>query len=681
MLFNRFNIYIVLLLIAMFSSGCTKKDEYFLDIKPNPDKRKAKSEDRVSPDSRRKGKPLKIQDGVKQSSDNGDSMKALEHYLRVLKRNPKDLKALINAGRILSRTERNEEVIKIFNKAMKLNPKGEDLRIALICSGRAYANLKKFDQALKYLHKAVEIPGDKKLAYLNLAAVNNEMDRYIEAVNILKNIPDIEEELEADPAIRSNSSDLARYFHQLGLIYSDYPDHEKADYFYNKSFLLEPDNEFVLFERGYNNFLRGKRELAKPDIKQWLKKHLSVDTEDYESLRTMALAQAMLGGYESALIYIDGAISESPKTIDLYRDRGRIHRLMGNNKAALKDYQFVAKNGWHDSKREAQKVIDTGKYRKNLAEIPTTTKELNDLAYIYCKAGKSDMAIDILDDIVRKYPDDPMCYITKGRVFLKEKKVKKAIDLFTKGLALNPGKEEARTAYVGRAMAYSNFRRDYPKAKKDIRKALKNESPTLMERLYISNMYCEMEEFHKSVEILNKTPNLEKSLAEDPYLKNHPKELAWCYCTIGIIYSDHADYELADNYLQKCLEFDPGYINALREIAYNYFLMGKVKKARWFAREWLETNPPLDDFENVRCMSLSYMILGKYDKAIYYMNKAMKMEPEDTDLYRDRARMFYLKGDMKSAIKDYEWVVKNGIGDAPERARRKLREIKTRGSN
>jgi len=72
------------------------------------------------------------------------------------------------------------------------------------------------------------------------------------------------------------------------------------------------------------------------------------------------------------------------------------------------------------------------------------------------------------------------------------------------------------------------------------------------------------------------------------------------------------------------------------------------------------------------------MILGEYDKAISYMNKAMKMEPGDTDLYRDRARMYYLKGDTESAIKDYEWVVKNGIGDAPKRAKQELKRIRAR---
>jgi len=392
-------------------------------------------------------------------------------------------------------------------------------------------------------------------------------------------VPDIEKKLEKDPALRKDPTELASYFHQLGLIYADYPDHKKADFLFNRSFLLNPRNESILFERGYNNFLMGKRKLAKPDIKQWLSENPSVDAEDYESLRDMALAHTMLGGYESALVYIDNAILESPETIDLYRDRGWIHRLKGDYEAALEDYQYVIENGWHDSKKEAQKVIDTGKYRENPAEIPTTTRELNNLAYIHCIVDKPDVAIDILDDIINEHPDDPIGYITMGKVLLREKKIRKSIDFFARGISLNPDREDARSAYIGRARAYSNFERDYPKAIRDIQEALKIGKPTLMEKIYISNMYCEMEEFDKSVEILNDIPDLEESLTEDPYLKIYKRELAWCYCPIGIIYSDHADYELADKYFRKCLKLDPRCDNTLREIAYNSFLMGKVTEA------------------------------------------------------------------------------------------------------
>jgi len=186
MLLDRSKFFIFLVLIVFFSSGCTGKSKNFPGTEPYPEIRKTKLKEKMSLKSRKSRESINLQDGIKQVIGNHDSARMLEHNLREIKKTPKNLKALIIVGKILSRTNKNEEVIEIFNRAMKLNPEGEDLRITLICRGRAYANLKKFDLALKDLNRATGVPGDKKLAYLNLAAVNNEMDRYIEAVNILK---------------------------------------------------------------------------------------------------------------------------------------------------------------------------------------------------------------------------------------------------------------------------------------------------------------------------------------------------------------------------------------------------------------------------------------------------------------------------------------------------------------
>ncbi len=168
----------------------------------------------------------------------------------------------------------------------------------------------------------------------------------------------IESRLENDPYFRQRPRQLADRLNQLGLVYSDNQEYEKAEHFFTRCYELDPKHDLVLFERGFNYYLMGKKEEAKRDIRRWLK--TDIPDDGFEPTRSIGVAYTVLGDYNKALEYMNQAIEESPKIPafnDMYHDRARVYMLMGNRTAAKKDYEFVAEHGMMDSKKLAKEIL------------------------------------------------------------------------------------------------------------------------------------------------------------------------------------------------------------------------------------------------------------------------------------------------------------------------------------
>ncbi len=66
------------------------------------------------------------------------------------------------------------------------------------------------------------------------------------------------------------------------------------------------------------------------------------------------------------------------------------------------------------------------------------------------------------------------------------------------------------------------------------------------------------------------------------------------------------------------------------------------------------------DSENNEAISytaLSYDLLGERDKALAAYDNALQKNPDDTDLYFNRGRLFYIRDDYERASKDFHKVI------------------------
>ena len=225
------------------------------------------------------------------------------------------------------------------------------------------------------------------------------------------------------------------------------------------------------------------------------------------------------------------------------------------------------------------------------------------------------------------------------------KAINKAIDIDHRGALLSR-----------RAFIYLSLKK-YKDAEKDLKEAIKlTDLPKVKAISYgqLADIYNEQGEDEKSLEAIREFEKYEPELSQE-----NLRELPVVYGTMGTILADNGEYDRAIKCFDKAIAKEPGETSRLLyERAYAYYRKGDHEKAKEGIQEWLKTNPESKDNIEYRSLGNAYMIKGEYDKALDYINKAMKKEPDDVSYYNDRAYIYIMKGDKESAKKDIDKVLK-----------------------
>ena len=141
---------IVLMLLAFVAVSCQKKEE------PKPQ--------------------YQFPTGPVQTGPIQDDTSMLKE---VVKNDPKNVAAWIKLGNAMMDTNRFNEAIDAYQKALALDPKNVDVRVDM---GTCYRNSGKPDVAMKEYRKAIEINPNHPLAHRNLGVVLADMKDNAQAV-------------------------------------------------------------------------------------------------------------------------------------------------------------------------------------------------------------------------------------------------------------------------------------------------------------------------------------------------------------------------------------------------------------------------------------------------------------------------------------------------------------------
>lgn len=95
---------------------------------------------------------------------------------------------------------------------------------------------------------------------------------------------------------------------------------------------------------------------------------------------------------------------------------------------------------------------------------------------------------------------------------------------------------------------------------------------------------------------------------------------------------------------------------------------------RAIAEEVLKYYP--DHIESLSNLSITYLLVGEFEKGIEPLLRAEKLAPTDTVVLANIAQGYRLKGDKAMAIKYYEKVVKHGDENSVAYAKRQIEELK-----
>lgn len=95
---------------------------------------------------------------------------------------------------------------------------------------------------------------------------------------------------------------------------------------------------------------------------------------------------------------------------------------------------------------------------------------------------------------------------------------------------------------------------------------------------------------------------------------------------------------------------------------------------RKIAKTVLENYP--NDIKSLSNLSITYLLLGEFDKGVEPLLKAEKLNPEDFIILANIAHAYKLKGDKKKAIEYYEKTIKYGDENTKQFAKAQIEKLK-----
>ena len=339
---------------------------------------------------------------------NKETLKAKRHIIYILKREPKNIQALVFAGKLKILEQDLAGAEKIYQFVLELQP---DFASGYVSLGLALDGMKKTDQALKAFDRALEINPDQMDALyykVSLRMQKKQEDEAIEACNNhRKNLP-------------QDSPSLAIIDLIQGRIYMTTGKIDMAEDRFQKAVKRKPD-------------------LSAPWEQLAVIRELKKDTD-------------------GAIQYYETLLALNKEYLPTYLNLSRIYKAQGDLKKAkaylvqaldIKDDYAPAANNLafilaetNSSMYEALRLAKTARDKE-----PNNPDFLDTLGWIYYLQGSYDLALPVLEESVKINPQSPIANYHLGWAYYDKKQFEKARAHMRKALELKSdfkGAEKAK---------------------------------------------------------------------------------------------------------------------------------------------------------------------------------------------------------------------------------------------
>ncbi|MGB9105460.1 MAG: tetratricopeptide repeat protein, partial [Terriglobales bacterium] len=424
----------------------------------------------------------------------------------ILNKDPQDVEALVARGRILVAQRKGDEAVQALEKAVKSDPDNAAAHYYLALAADLTGDANRREQELR---EAVRLRSDFLEAQTALAAValrKRDWDTLrTSAEVVLKSQPSSPQGYIMRGMAEIGGKDIARGeadfkqaiqvapqnpsgYIRLGELRLAQGRFKETDQLLEQALNLDPNSAESMQLLLTSNFAqrqppsrmiaRINAQLSKSpnnssyygmlggleaqmrdfaSAEKHLNKALELDKNNLMAFGLLAQVQVSAGSADKAVATYQNWIQQNPKDVRPYVLLGSVEEMRNNWQQAQKMYQKalevspdypVAANNLAYSMLEHGGNIDTALSlaqvaRRGMQESPSAA---DTLAWAYYHKGAYGLAVDLLQDAIKRSPDNPTYQYHLGLSYLKQNQRARAKEHLQKALQLNPKFNQADDA-------------------------------------------------------------------------------------------------------------------------------------------------------------------------------------------------------------------------------------------
>jgi tetratricopeptide (TPR) repeat protein len=246
---------------------------------------------------------------------------------------------------------------------------------------------------------------------------------------------------------------------------------------------------------------------------------------------------------------------------------------------------YLALMDLHRQFKEFTDALEVG--QKFLKSQPNSASPYLALGQVYLDQGEISQALVAFKTAREKAPQEPNGYYYLGLAYRRQGKNQEALVAFEKALSFDASFIDALTEVTAIFMANGQKDKALARTRRQIqaspnnpslynllgnialaqdkdteaeeafKKAIELRDDLLISYLNLGRLYAKKQSYDQA------TTYYESIIATKPHI--FPP-----YMTLGILYSLHEKYEKANEYYKKVIQINPGYTQAINELAWNY---------------------------------------------------------------------------------------------------------------
>ncbi len=413
---------------------------------------------------------------------------------------------------------------------------------------------------------------------------------------------------------------------------------------------------------------------------QTLQKILTDFPDNPLSYRSLARFLFLDGKPEAAGAVLDQAFAAGVETPGLHQLRGMIAKTLHHDKAA-EDHlkKAIALSSGKEKIKSSLLLAEYYIYQKRFVDAQDILQHLVKkadnipiiryrLVEVSMAMGKFDLAARQVDKLMTKFPDEAFSHILRGKLLLRDGKIKKARQEFAIANRLDPRSGESRFLY---GLTFINESEKI--CMTEISKALAKNPNLIQAHRVLASLLARQGRLEKSLEeiniILSRSPKdtkarmfrirvllrrgkTDKALQDVAYLlERDPKNRRYRLLQAEI-YSIAGNVKKAEKLYTIIRSEYPDDITILEKLVGLYLRAGRPDKALTVVNEYIKRFP--EKIKPLLIKARIYIAEKKLDEAGSLLELAAEKDPENPVPLVMTGNLFRMKNDLQQAAADYD---------------------------